>query len=74
VPSSAHPTDVGLDERLAAVSVDHPDTVQRSREAHGVAVRARVDDTPTGDLRRAMTHHRALLDELLTGSVAAGGR
>jgi hypothetical protein len=69
-----YPDDVGLDESIAVVSVDHPDTVQRYREAHGIALRARVDDASTEDLRQAMTHYRALFDELLTSSSASGVR
>jgi hypothetical protein len=44
------------------------------REAHSIAVRARVDDASTEDLRQAMTHDRALFDELLMSSSASGVR
>jgi hypothetical protein len=66
--------DPDLDRGLAAVSVDHPDTVERYRDAHGVAIRARVNDASTEDLRQAMTNYRALFDELLSSGAERGVR
>ena len=54
-----------FDERAAEISVDHPELVGNYRSAHEVAARQSLGEATTDDLRRAMRHYRALVDELL---------
>jgi len=54
-----------FDRRAADISVDNPELVGNYRSAHEVAGRQSVGDATTDDLRRAMRHYRALVDELL---------
>jgi hypothetical protein len=54
-----------FDERAADISVDHPQVVERYRSAHGIARKSRDGKATTEDLRQALTHYRALFDELL---------
>jgi hypothetical protein len=53
------------DRRVEDISVDHPRVVQNYRAAREVAVRHERGEATTEDLRRAMNHYGALLDELL---------
>lgn len=59
-----------IDEAQAAVSVDHPEIMDRYRQARRTADAREDVDTDTEDLRRAMLGFRAMLDELL---VVRGG-
>jgi len=54
-----------IDEAQAAVSVDHPEIMDRYRQARRTADAREDVDTDTEDLRRAMLGFRAMLDELL---------
>lgn len=60
--------DGDFDQRIGDVSVDHPEAVERYRAAHDVAIRARVGDASTEELREALTNYRGLFDELVTKS------
>ena len=60
--------DSDFEQRIGAVSVDFPEAVGRYRAAHEVAIRARVGDASTEDLRDALANYRALFDELATKS------
>jgi hypothetical protein len=53
------------EQRLADVSVDHPDVMDRFRLATAIAVEAREDRATTERLRQAMVHYRELFDRLL---------
>ncbi len=54
-----------FDQRAADISVDHPRVVENYRTAHMIAARLGKGDATTEDLRRAMTHYRALFDDLV---------
>jgi hypothetical protein len=60
--------DGDFDQRIGDVSVDYPEAVERYRTAHDVAIRARVGDASTEELREALTNYRGLFDELVTKS------
>jgi len=60
--------DSDFEQRIGAVSVDYPEAVGRYREAHDVAIRSRVGDASTEELREALANYRALFDELVTKS------
>jgi ABC-type multidrug transport system fused ATPase/permease subunit len=64
----------GFGERIGDVSMDYPIAVERYRAAHDVAIRARVGDAPTEELREALTNFRALFDELVAKSAPHGVR
>jgi hypothetical protein len=55
-----------FERQAAIVSVDHPDVVSNYREAHTIYTSFERGDASTEDLRQAMTHYRALFDELLS--------
>ena len=55
-----------FDQRANDLSVDHPDVVQRYREAHAIATSDPEEASDTEELRRGMVHYRALFVELLT--------
>jgi hypothetical protein len=57
-----------FDERIALLSVDHGHTVDHYRRAHEIGDRSGRSDASTEDLRQAMVHYRALLEDLLGGS------
>ena len=54
-----------FEQRSADLSVDHPDVVEHYREGYTIAMAKAMDGSRTEDLRQAMTHYRALFDELL---------
>jgi hypothetical protein len=54
-----------FDQRVADVSVDHPNVVEHYRAAHAIAERRDAVGTDTEDLRQAMVHYRALFEDLL---------
>jgi hypothetical protein len=66
--------DSNFGDRLGAVSVDYPVAVERYRAAHDVAIRARVGDASTEELREALTKYRSLFDEIVTKSAPHGAR
>ena len=59
-----YPTD-DFDRRVADISVDHPDLVEKYRTAHGIADSAERGDASTEDMRHSVRHYRALFAELL---------
>ena len=54
-----------FEEGAAQVSVDHPEVVQRYRDAHSLAIEQERGQPTTEELRRAMTAYRSLVDVLL---------
>lgn len=54
-----------FDQRVADISVDHPQVVEHYREAHAIQLASENDETSTEDLRQAVVHYRALFEELL---------
>jgi hypothetical protein len=59
-----YPTE-DFERRVADISVDHPELVEKYRTAHGIAQSAERNQTSTEDLRHAVRHYRALFAELL---------
>lgn len=58
-----------FDDRVADLSVVHPDIVQHYRAAHQLAESGRSGQVNTEELRQAVVHYRFLFTELLRGSV-----
>jgi type II secretory pathway pseudopilin PulG len=54
-----------FEQRVADISVEHPDLVERYRAAHGVAQASERGQASTEDLRHSIRHYRALFVELL---------
>jgi FtsZ-interacting cell division protein ZipA len=54
-----------FDRRVADISVDHPDLVEKYRTAHGIAEQAENGDASTEDMRHSVRHYRALFAVLL---------
>jgi len=54
-----------FDQRVADISVDHPQVIDNYRAAHEIAELERLGQATTEDLRRAMVHYRNLFLELL---------
>jgi hypothetical protein len=64
-----------FDQQAADVSVDHPAVVEHYRSAHGIALKSEREQVTTEELRRALTHYRALFEELVgAGEAEQGGR
>ncbi len=65
-----------FDRRVEDLSVEHGEVVNHYREAHQIAVRQSDgrEPTTTEDLRRAVTHYRALFEDLLDIATAPGRR
>jgi FtsZ-interacting cell division protein ZipA len=59
-----YPTE-DFERRVADISVEHPDLVERYRTAHGIAEAAERDEASTEDMRHSVRHYRALFAELL---------
>jgi len=59
-----YPTE-DFEQRVADVSVDHPNVVDNYRGAHTVWESNEQGKAGTEDLRRAMVHYRSLFEELL---------
>jgi len=59
-----YPTE-DFEQRVADVSVDHPNVVDNYRGAHTVWVSNEQGKAGTEDLRRAMVRYRSLFEELL---------
>jgi FtsZ-interacting cell division protein ZipA len=59
-----YPTD-DFDRRVADISVDHPDLVEKYRTAHGIAQASERGEASTEDMRHSVRHYRALFAELL---------
>ena len=54
-----------FDQRVADVSVDHPEVVEHYRAAHSIHLANEEGEASTEDLRQAVVHYRALFNELL---------
>ena len=54
-----------FEQRVADVSVDHPDVVMNYRAAREIALQHAEGRATTEDLRQAMVHYRALFRDLL---------
>ena len=54
-----------FEQRVADISVDHPDVVMNYRAAREIAVLHSAGKANTEDLRQAMVHYRALFNDLL---------
>ena len=54
-----------FEQRVADISVDHPDVVMNYRAAREIALQHSQGKASTEDLRQAMVHYRALFRELL---------
>jgi hypothetical protein len=54
-----------FDQRAADISVDHPHVVDHYRTAHAIAVKRRLGEGATEQLRQAFVHYRALFADLL---------
>jgi hypothetical protein len=63
-----------FEERAKMISVDHPDLVERYREAHRISTKVEEGTADTEDMRQAMVDHRYLFDALLGGGDAARTR
>ena len=57
-----------FEQQAADLSVDHPIVVQNYRTAHSIALRHKAGEAETEDLRQAMIHYRALLDDLVANT------
>jgi len=62
-----------FDQRVADISVDHPDVASNYRAAHDIARRNADGSATTEDLRQAMVHYRSLFQDLLPAAAAPGG-
>jgi len=60
-----YPVDKDFQRRAADISVDHPEVVERYREGHRLSQLPADDDSATENLRAAMTHYRALFEQLV---------
>jgi hypothetical protein len=56
-----------FERRAEDISVEHPEVVQRYREAHAVRDATRSGDVDTEQQRSAVTSYRSLIDALLHG-------
>jgi hypothetical protein len=68
-----YPTD-GYEQQLADLSVRHAAAVGHYRSAHDLVVRDDGDQASTEDLREAMTHYRAMFEDLVTDVDDRAGR
>jgi hypothetical protein len=59
-----------FEQRVADLSVMHPEMVQHYRAAHALAESSRSGQTNTEELRQAVVHYRFLFAELLRGAAA----
>jgi len=54
-----------FERRVADISVDHPNLVEKYRTANGIARASEAGEASTEDMRHSVRHYRALFDELL---------
>ncbi len=54
-----------FEQRVADISVDHPQVLDNYRAAHQGALRQSRGEASTEDLRKAMIHFRTLFDDLV---------
>jgi hypothetical protein len=64
-------TDSDFDRRAADISVEHPEIVQRYRDARAVRDATARGDVDTEQQRHAVTSYRSLVEALLTSSRSA---
>ena len=64
-----YPVSAEFERNAADLSVDHPRVVQHYIVACDIALRQDKGQVNTEDLRKAMTHYRALFEELLGARV-----
>jgi FtsZ-interacting cell division protein ZipA len=62
--SRGYPVD-DFEQRVADISVEHPEVVEKYRTAHGIAQASERNEASTEDLRHSVRHYRALFAELL---------
>ena len=62
-----------FEQRAADISVDHPQVVENYRAARDISIRSERGEATTEDLRQAMVHFRALLEELLEAKSESNG-
>lgn len=62
-----------FEQRAGDLSVRHARSVRDYRAGHEIVRRSDEPDTTTEELRRAMTHYRTLLTDLVGDSFAANG-
>ncbi len=60
-----------FEKRVADFSVNHPVVTRHYPLAHGIALRNRKGQATVEDLQRAMTHYRALFDDLVGEPISA---
>jgi hypothetical protein len=63
-----------FEQRVADISVDHPDVVVNYRAAREIAAQHARREASTEDLRQAMVHYRALFKDLLETTDSSGTR
>lgn len=54
-----------FEQRVADISVDHPEVVENYRGGHRITLRHAQGNATTEDLRQAMVHFRTLFEDLL---------
>jgi hypothetical protein len=54
-----------FERRVADISVEHPNLVEKYRTANGIARASERGEASTEDMRHSVRHYRALFDELL---------
>jgi len=54
-----------FDRRVADISVEHPDLVEKYRTAHGIAQASERGEASTEDMRHSVRHYRSLFAVLL---------
>jgi hypothetical protein len=54
-----------FEQRVADISVDHPQVVSNYRAAHAIALANERGEASTEDLRQAMVYYRSLFEDLL---------
>ena len=54
-----------FEQRVADISVDHPEVVEHYRAAHVISDDAEDQRVTTEDMRQGLVHYRALFEELL---------
>ena len=54
-----------FEQRVADISVDHPEVVEHYRIAHVISVDAEDQRVTTEDMRQGLVHYRALFEDLL---------
>jgi hypothetical protein len=58
-----------FEQRVADISVEHPQLVTDYRVAHDISERDRIGQVTTEELRRAMQHYRGLFEQVLESHI-----